>query len=51
MNKEKKQKMPSSGYASPTVRVIALRMNQTILSVSNNSNNTNPAEMGDEDVF
>ena len=51
MNKEKKQKMPSSGYASPTVRVIALRMNQTILSVSNNSYNTDPAEMGDKNVF
>ena len=52
MNKEIKQiavSAPSVGYDSPSVRVIALRTNHTILAGSEYS--TNPAEMGDNNVF
>ena len=52
MNKEMKQNVvtaPPSDYASPSVRVIALRTNHTILAGSEYS--TNPAEMEDNNVF
>ena len=54
MNKETKQIVasePSVSYDSPSVRVVNVKIQHSILTVSNNEYNTDPGEMGEENAF
>lgn len=55
MNREMKQialPAPSAGYSHPSVRVVNLGLKHSVLqSASNNESNTDPGEMGEENVF
>ena len=54
MNKEIKQiavSAPSVSYDSPSVRVVNVKIQHSILTVSNNEYNTDPGEMGGQNVF